>query len=445
MMGNMSNMCNGGANSNRGQNSFRGQGNTMQTATEQNGVCQIEMGEYKARDIKNVQAVIEARYGDLKPGPFASAKDVTDQVRGMLGADGMLRLTGVRSLNQHFGDPAIGITKKLRVRYIKGEPKVQDEVVTVLVDQRPMGFRYEGTRVTNVWNGGRAYAAGLRKGATILMVNGQDATPHNITQLYRSCSLPFQMVVSRPVQAVATKVKKLDNRINQVHKQVTKVSNNLQKTERAHKKPEKQIKKHEKKVAQLQKQLSKQQKKLEDGQGNNVKLAQKVAKTAQAVVSQSQKLEQRKAKHADFVARLESKKLKMQAKLKKMEDKLSNMHDKRQSALVPEPAEEPHASSSDEEEEEEIPAGEESSLQRVVRPVEEEPAQEQQPQPEAQDEPKEEAKPVQTYLVAEDHPYFEQNRALFAMGFVEEQNNIHILAQCDGNIQNAIAKLLNMN
>jgi len=310
------------------------------------------------------------------------------------------------------------------------------------VDRRPMGFRYEGTRVTNVWNGGRAYAAGLRKGATILMVNGQDATPHNITQLYRSCPLPFEMVVSRPVQAVPTKVKKLDNRIKQVHKQVQKVSNNLQKTERAYKKPEKQIQQQEKKVAKLQKQLSKQQQKLENGHGKNAKLAQKVAKTAQAVASQSQKLQERKAKHADFVARLEAKKLKMQAKLKKMEDKLSTMHDKRQSALA---VEEPHASSSDEEE---VPAGEESSLQRVVRPVPEpvlelEPAEE--PEAEVQHEPREEAAPVQVYFVGEDHPHFEQNRALVAMGFVEEQNNIHILAQCDGNIQNAIAKLLSMN
>merc|ERR1711964_948176 len=46
------------------------------------------------------------------------------------------------------------------------------------------------------------------------------------------------------------------------------------------------------------------------------------------------------------------------------------------------------------------------------------------------------------FRVAVDHPYYEQNQALVSMGFADERNNMHVLAQSDGNLPRAITMLV---
>jgi len=57
--------------------------------------------------------------------------------------------------------------------------------------------------------------------------------------------------------------------------------------------------------------------------------------------------------------------------------------------------------------------------------------------------PADEPKPAElVFAVAVDHPYYEQNRMLVNMGFVNERNNMNVLASCDGNLQRAITTLV---
>lgn len=202
--------------------------------------------------------------------------------------------------------------------------------------------------------------------------------------------------------------------------------------------------------------------------GGAAKLSSKVEKTEAKLSKQEANLEKRKAKHAEFTQRLEGKRAKMQAKLQRMESKLAEMHEKKEKALQeaqPEGAVEEQYSSEDEEPAPEAPQqtdvahlqreidykaiGADKSLALAIQDeaAAPEPAAEEAPEAKEQDAdplahqepPKPEEKP---FSVPADHPYYEQNLALTNMGFTDQIHNIHILAQCDGNLQRTIVQLV---
>ena len=66
-------------------------------------------------------AIVKAEYGDL---PTGNKTDVTDKVKGLVNADGL----SVEASNENFGDPADGVTKKLKVEYTLDDKKLDQQV-----------------------------------------------------------------------------------------------------------------------------------------------------------------------------------------------------------------------------------------------------------------------------------------------------------------------------
>ena len=66
-------------------------------------------------------AIVKAEYGDL---PTGNKTDVTDKVKGLVNADGL----SVEATNENFGDPADGVTKKLKVEYTLDDKKLDQQV-----------------------------------------------------------------------------------------------------------------------------------------------------------------------------------------------------------------------------------------------------------------------------------------------------------------------------
>lgn len=295
---------------------------------------------------------------------------------------------------------------------------LDSEVYNITVDTKPMGFRFDGVKVTHVFPWGHAGKAGMKPGDSILMVNGQDVDNQSLQALYDTARVPFDMVLSRQVvKKKLSKEEKLAKAQDKIQSKIEKVSKKL---EQADRKAEKQAKKLEKQSSILAKQannLQKQKQKLESGKGNPKKLVKQMAKGAIKLVKKQENLEKREQKHSEFVSRLERQKEKMQAKLKKMEAKLAKVSSKK--AAITDADMNLDSSSSDEAM---PPAG-------------------------TPDLPKEEPKAVEptaaelVFRVAVDHPYYEQNQALVQMGFADERNNMHVLAQSDGNLPRAITML----
>lgn len=389
-----------------------------------NGVKTAIVHEYHVKNIGRVKEVISATYGS----GYQNA-DVTEKVRSLIQENAktggrFIKLVGVRSLNQHFGDPVVGQVKKLTVKYRflqknemkPAEVETETEIYSITVDAKPMGFRYDGTKVTHVFPWGHAAKAGMTPGSTIMMVNGQDADEDSVTALYQTAQLPFQVVLSRE-----TPKKKLSKE-EKLQKQHTKLTKKIEKTQqkmvKADKKVEVQAKKLAKQSANLQKeaqQLQKKKAKLEAGKGNPKKLVKQMAKQSIKLVNKTQNLQKREQKHGAFVSRLERQKEKMQAKLAKMEQKLSKIQSQKEPIS-------PEGWSSDSSDEMAPPAPEQPQVDQTKA-----------------DEPK----PAElVFKVAVDHPYYEQNQALVSMGFADERNNMHVLAQSDGNLPRAIEMLV---
>jgi len=415
------NMFNGFNQMMNGWTGQNDQGNKASSESTENGIITTAVHEYHARNIENVAEVVEARYGNGN-----QMSDVTEKVKALC-EDGTIKLTGVRSLNQHFGDPAVGQIKKLILKYKLGEAKpveTETDMYSITVDQRPMGFRYDGTQVTNVFPWGKAARAGMTAGSSIVMINGQDVDAESATPVYQTAVVPFQIVLSRQVPKSKKKLSPEEKLSKQEAKLEKKIQKTQKKMEQAEKKAAKQGKQLQKQSSKLKKQaanLQKQRAKLEAGKGGK-KLVNQMAKNSIKLVNKSQHLQKRQGNHAKFVDRLERQKAKMQAKLLKMEAKLEAVNAKKEAMMV-------------ETSDIEISSSEEQEA-TVADHVEE--AKEAEPEPQEEEPTAAEL----VFKVAVDHPYYEQNQALVSMGFVDERNNMHVLAQSDGNLPRAITMLV---
>ena len=65
--------------------------------------------------------IVKAEYGDL---PTGNKTDVTDKVKSLVNGDGL----SVDAGNDNFGDPAEGVTKKLKVDYTLDDKKLDQQV-----------------------------------------------------------------------------------------------------------------------------------------------------------------------------------------------------------------------------------------------------------------------------------------------------------------------------
>lgn len=428
--------------------------------------------EYHARNIKNIQEIVHATYGFEK-----QTADVTAHCRTLV-KDGTLHLAGVRSLNEHFGDTCVGKTKKLVLRYKpqKEDNTTQEEVYTVQVVQRPMGFRYDGLKVTHVFDWGLASKAGMTKNSKIVMVNGQSVDEDTVTAVYETAVCPFELVLSRQSKAskIAERIEKKQQKMRKMEQKAKQQAKKLEKQERNLQKEEKRLQKQAKKAENMQSKSTKQV----------TKLQKQVEKKAAKLEKKQENLEIRKKKASAFNSRLERQKVKMQAKLAKMEQKLKNIESQRQ-AEVTSPSS--SSSSSDEFSDHEEPAqnqqpessgssfvnigaivsgvakGVAGATQEVTKevgkamtevansvqgaisqnfarafPSDDQKVDESPAAPAPASRPQE----PPAIVVEADHPYYEQNRALVNMGFSDERNNMHMLAQSDGNLQRAITMLV---
>lgn len=301
------------------------------------------------------------------------------------------------------------------------ETREETERYTVTVNRRPMGFRYDGATVTHVFPWGAASRAGMTAGSTIVMVNSQSGDPDVLTTLYQSANLPFEMELTRTTQVP---VPKKEQKAAKLEKKIQKTEQKIQKQENKTQQQAQKLGKQEAKINQQRENLMKRMEKVEKGKPSAKKDA-KVGKIQAKLANVDQKaenLEKRKENHTKRVNRLEKQKAKMEAKLAKMKQRLEKAAEAQ--------AEQAPIQSDSESSDDETPATAPVAAEPKLRPLNEDP-------------PADEPKPAElVFAVAVDHPYYEQNRMLVNMGFVDERNNMNVLASCDGNLQRAITTLV---